>query len=160
MDVDALTDQQKIFLGVVSEMYVNLEMDTFIFFANSDLQILAEVRERFNPMEDWGRKQYPWLVENFDWMYIDEQNIGLRPKAMNHRKGRKVAGRPQHPVTITDTKCQMMWWYLLGVFNSNQVTDFAVRERGTNNIYRINKSYVHWICERVGKKNSVYKGRC
>ena len=151
-DLSKCTDNQKVFLSVVSQIYENVEVDNYIFFTNNDLKIMIGIGERWDPRQDWTQKNNLWFFDTFDYMFIDYQNIGIKPKKLNKRHGWEFAGRPDFDITINDEKAQMMFWYLLGIFSNNQVTEYSSRDRMRRNEYRVHKDYARIITDIQKRK--------
>ncbi len=155
-DVHSLKDNQKIFLGVLSMIYVNVDMDTYLFFMNKDMRIMMDLDERWDPLQDWSINdpEKSWIYDCFEFQFHDYANVGLRPKVkLAHRKGWSTAGRGDYPVTLTSEKAIMMWWYLMGVFEHDVVSDFGWRPMSerTNNVshkFKLHKDYISQLDER------------
>ena len=157
-DLDKLTDNQKVLLAVVSEIYTAVPMDHYIFFNQHDLEVLSNLK-RLDPTKPWAKNNYPWFFECFDYQFHDYQNLGIRPLDLNHRMGYDVAGKPTYPVTITDEHCQKMWWYLLGVFGSREIiSDFKLQKRVPNGAYQIHRSYIGELNHRLLKRDYTADG--
>lgn len=142
-DINELDDHQKIFLGVVSNLYSYLPMDNWVFFNPHDLFIMTGIK-RFDPSTRYAQNHHTWAFECFDFQYHDYFNIGFRPKELSHRHGYEIAGKPQLTTTITDEGAIKMWFYLLGVFSSRDVvSDFQLRGSGrARDAWNIHRSYI------------------
>ena len=153
-DVDKLDDHKKIFLGVVSEIYVRLERDNYIFFDPHDLFVLIGIKH-FDPSQTWAKKNHGWIFDCFDIQYHGYSNVGFLPKKMKGKLGDGVAGPPKHSVTLTDEGAIKMWFYLLGVFSNREVvSDFKLRKRLSGyNAYSFDRSYIAEMNYRLVKRD-------
>lgn len=149
-DVNALDDHKKIMLGVVSYIYSHIPMDNWIFFNPHDFYAMTGIM-RFTPETRWAQKTYPWIFELFDFQFHDYYNLGIRPKALSHRHGYEIAGKPQYGIEITDEDAIKMWFYLLGVFaHRDVIADFQLRESGrSRDAWTIDRSYLGELNHRL-----------
>ena len=152
-DVESLTDHQKVFLAVVSEIYRKLDRETYIFFHVNDLELMTGIR-RMDPSTPYARREYAWFHECFKYQFHDHSNLGICIKSPSYRHGWRTLGAPAQPVTITEPGAQRMWLYLMGVFSSGDVTaPFELREPTYHhNAWTLDRDYIGMFNKKFQKK--------
>ncbi len=149
-DVNALDDHKKIFLGVVSYIYSHIPMDNWVFFNSHDLLAMTGI-QRYTPDTKYSYRAHKWFEEVFEFQFHDYHNLGLKPKALSHRHGFEIAGKPQLSLEITDEDAIKMWFYLLGVFSHRDIiSDFQLREIPRSRYaWNIDRSYLGELNQRL-----------
>ena len=117
-----------------------MDRTVWIYFTKADLRIVLDVPAWFMPnAPHGGTVKYvipPSLKAAYEWAFIDENNIGLRPKTPSCMDGpaysnKRIANnylRPRLQVTITDEVCVAQWGYLLACFQMDLVQPFKLRD--------------------------------
>ena len=75
-DLNALDDHQKIFLGVISNLYSYLPMDNWVFFNPHDLFLMTGIK-RFDPSTRYAQNHHAWAFECFDFQYHVSTRSGI-----------------------------------------------------------------------------------
>jgi hypothetical protein len=151
--VNHMTDGEKVFAALVSRIYMdeNLTADTLLFFAQSDLRVLLTLPANFSPNGEFGKHSVPGvLLECYEFAFIDEHNIGIRPKTpavtnQNAYYSRKPKGsfiKPSLEVEITDEVAIIQWGYLLGKLEGPVTAPFKLREWAGLRPYSVEKYHM------------------
>ena len=151
-----MSDGEKVFAALVSRIYMdhNLTADTLLFFAHSDLKVLLELPNNFRPVGEFGKLAIPGVLDEcYEWAYIDEQNIGIRPRTpavttQNAHYSKKPKGsfiKPLYEVEITDEIAIVQWGYLLGKLEGPVTAPFEIRDWPGNRPYSVEKYYMRQI---------------
>lgn len=152
-DVQQLTDHQKVFLGVVSELFRQVDLDHYLFFHPNDFELMTGFR-RLDPSSDYSQRTYSWFFECFDYQYHDNSNLGIKIKSPTTRHGWARVGKPTEPVQITEPGAQRMWLYLMGVFQSRDlIQPFELREPTYHhNAWTLDRDYIGSFNSKFLKK--------
>jgi hypothetical protein len=154
VDIESLSDNEKLFAAYLSEIYTQVESDTYLFFVSLDLRTLLNLHERWDPTRAWTKKRYPNLFKMYDWVFLDYNNIGVRPKYIRNQWANgltnpELAKEPLTSTEITEPRLEAMWWYLLGTLAHNPVSEFGIRETmNVQRAFRFHRDYIIQLDEQ------------